>query len=73
MAEEWEPPDREDLRKLAQGVVDDRGGAAYDMDDAVVKDALDLAGLLSPATAVDERADRDSVAFVQSRIRWLLA
>lgn len=59
------------LRDLAQAMVDTYGwGAVGDRDR--IREWLDHRGLLSPADAVDERKDRESVDFVESHARWLL-
>lgn len=70
----WEPPERSKLRQIAANFVEAWGfGAESQLSDSSVRDALDLADLLSPADAIDDRADRASVEFVQSHVRWLLS
>lgn len=63
---------RSKLRAFGQSLAEEYGWRAVE-DGAWTKDRLDLAGLLSPADAIDDREDRASIEFVQSHVRWLLS
>jgi hypothetical protein len=64
--------DSQRLREVARLLVDEYGWAALEDRDRI-RDWLADRDLLSPADAVDERADRDAVDFVESHARWLLS
>jgi hypothetical protein len=70
--EPWEPPDRHDLKQVAQDLADEYGWSATD-DRLRVSEWLANKGLLSPLDFPDEVTDSDSIDYVESHIRWLLS